>query len=220
MGRINRALLAAFLCAGGPAATAGMCDPFQQTSPFSSAQWTTLSDSVPELRGTEAAPAATSLSSPMLSLPAVALLTLPEGDAWNLVKTTVGENVVALRPTWLPVRFRTETVMIEYAYVNFARYRVGYARDDGLILVAAGAVNSAAPSESLDIKMGDVTVTYSETSSWPERQVTWIQNGVFYSVQARGVTKDELIQIARALCGPELPSTSTAPDHEPESGLR
>jgi hypothetical protein len=155
-----------------------------------------------------------------MATPAVALLNLPEGDGWHLVKATVGEDVVALRPPWLPTRFRSEKVMVEYAYTNFPRYRVGYTADDGLILVAAGAVNSAAPSESLDIKMGDVTVTYSETSNWPERQVTWIQNGVFYSVQARGVTKDELIQIARALCGPELPSTSTAPDLEPESGLR
>lgn len=217
--RINRAVLAAFLCAGGPAA-AGTCDPFEQVSPFNSAQWPTLSGADATMSRAMAAPSTTTPGAPPMPEPAVALLSLPEGDAWSLVKTTVGEDIAALRPSWLPVRFRSEKVMVEYAYSNFPRYRVGYTTDDGLIAVAAGAVNSAAPIDSLDIEMGDVTVTYSETSSWPERQVTWIQNGVSYSVQARGVTKDELIQIARALCFPELPSTSTAPDREPESGLR
>ena len=42
--RINRAGLAAFLCARAPAA-AGMCDPIGQVSPFSEAQWMMLEDS-------------------------------------------------------------------------------------------------------------------------------------------------------------------------------
>jgi len=216
--RINRAVLAAFLCSATAPAT--MCDPTQQMSPFDGAQVTTLSDSSREMQRTMAAPTTTVLGAPPMPEPAIALLNLPEGDAWSLVKTTVGPNVVVLRPPWLPTGFRSEKVMVEYAYTSFPRYRVGYASEDGLILVGAGAVNSAAPSETLAIEMGDLTVTYSATSSWPERQVTWIQNGVFYSIQARGVTKDELIQIARALCAPELPSTSTAPDRDPESGLR
>lgn len=40
--RLNRAMLAAFLCAGGPVAT-GMCG-MDQMSPFNEAQWTTLQD--------------------------------------------------------------------------------------------------------------------------------------------------------------------------------
>ena len=41
--RMNRAVLAAFLCsAAAPAAT---CDPTQQMSPFNAGQWTTLADS-------------------------------------------------------------------------------------------------------------------------------------------------------------------------------
>lgn len=235
MVRINRALLAAFLCAGGPVATSGMCGPFEPTSPLSSAQWTTLPASVPELRRTDTASPTMSFGAPPMATPAVALLNLPEGDAWNLVKTTVGENVVALRPTWLPTRFRSAKVMVEYAYTNFPRYRVGYATDDALILVAVGAVNSASPDQSIAIDIGGVTATYSVTSSWPERQVGWEQSGVFYSIQARGVTESELLRVARGLVEvsviatgadpqlaivPALPSTSTAPDHEPESGLR
>jgi hypothetical protein len=80
-----------------------------------------------------------------------------------------------------------------------------------------------------------VIATYSVTSSWPERQLGWAQGGVFYSIQARGVTESELLQVARGLAevsviatgsdpqpaiAPALPSTSTAPDREPESGLR
>ncbi len=241
--RMNRAVLAAFLCSA--TAPAAMCDPTGEMAPFAG-RWTTLSDSGPEIQRTVAAPNTTAQGATPLPEPAVALLNLPQGDAWSLVKTTVGENVVVLRPTWLPARFRTEKVMIEYAYTNFARYRIGYPSEDGLILVAAGAVNSAAPSQSLAIDIGDVTMTYSVTSSWPERQVTWLQGGAFYSIQARGVTEDELFQVARALAdvtvidtvvepqpeiAPALPSTSTAPANtlpctstapEPElqSGLR
>lgn len=41
--RLNRAVLAAFLCsATAPAAT---CDPMQQMSPFNAGQWSTLEDS-------------------------------------------------------------------------------------------------------------------------------------------------------------------------------
>jgi hypothetical protein len=210
-----------------------MCDATGQMSPFDAGQWPTLTDSRPETQRTLAADAAT-LSPMSLPEPAVALLNLPDADAWNLVKTTVGENVVALRPTWLPTRFRSEKVMVEYAYTNFPRYRVGYATADGLILVAAGAVNSASPDQSMAIDIGGVTATYSVTSSWPERQVGWVQGGVFYSIQARGVTEGELLQVARGLSGvsvigtdsdpqpeiaPALPSTSTALEPELQSRL-
>jgi hypothetical protein len=225
--RMNRALLAAFLCSA--VAPAGMCEPGGPVSPFNAGQWPTLSGSVSDLRRTEPAPTTTSLGAPPMPEPAVVLLNLPEGAAWSLVKTTVGENIGVLRPNWLPERFRTESVMIEYAYTSFPRYRVGYATNDGLILVAAGAVNSASPDQSMAIDIAGVTATYSVTSSWPERQVGWEQSGVFYSIQARGVTESELLQVARGLTdvtvigtgsdpqpviAPALPSTSTAPDPE------
>ena len=220
---MNRALLTAFLCSA--AAPATMCEPGGPVSPFNAGQWTTLSDSASELQRTEPAPTTTSFVAPPMPEPAVVLLNLAEGDAWNLVKTTVGEDVVALRPTWLPTRFRSAKVMVEYAYPNFPRYRVGYATDDGLILVAAGAVNSASPDQSMAIDIGGVTATYSVTSSWPERQVAWEQSGAFYSIQARGVSENELLQVARGLkhvtvmgassnpqpaIAPALPSTSTS----------
>lgn len=223
--RLNRALLAAFLCSATAPAT--MCDPTGDMTPFY--RGPTLSDSGSESQRTLAAPTTTSMFAPPMPEPAVALLNLPESDAWNLVKTTVGENVVPLRPTWLPARFRSEKVMVEYAYTNFPRYRVGYATDDGLILVAVGAVNSAAPDQSIAIDIHGVTATYSVTSSWPERQVLWEQGGAFYSIQARGVTESELLQVARGLAevsvtatgsdpqpaiAPALPSTSTDPDPE------
>lgn len=230
--RMNRVLLAGLLCSATAPAT--MCELGGQISTFDAGQWTTLSDSAAETRRTDAAPMTTTLGAPPSPAASVALLNLPEGDAWSLVKTTVGENVVVLRPTWLPARFRTETVMVEYAYMSFPRYRIGYATDDGLILVAAGAVNSAPPSESMAIDVGGVTATYSVTSSWPERQVGWIQSGVFYSIQARGVTENELLHVARALAevsvigtgsdpqpvvAAALPSTSTVPEPELQSRL-
>jgi hypothetical protein len=208
--RMNRAVLAALFCSA--TAPAAMCDLAPQMSQIPAAQWMTLEDTSATMPRAVAAPTSSTLGAPPTPEATVSQLDLPEGEAWSVVKTTVGENVAVLRPPWLPARFRTERVTIEYAYTSFARYRVGYTTGDGLILFAAGAVNSSAPSESLAMEMGEVTVTYSETSGWPERQVTWIQNGVLYSIQARGVTRDELISIARALCAPELPSTSTEPE--------
>ena len=53
--RLNRAVLAAFLCAAGPVPT-GICDLRYQMSPFSAAEWTTLANSDVKMPRTVAAP--------------------------------------------------------------------------------------------------------------------------------------------------------------------
>jgi hypothetical protein len=103
--------------------------------------------------------------------------------------------------------------MMEYAYLagDEVRYRIGYRAEGALVNFAAGAVNSAAPSATRTWEVRGVAAQYSMTSSWPERQIEWVEgstwsgdenprtSGVVYSVQARGVSEDELLQIVRGL---------------------
>jgi len=78
MFRMNRALLAAFLCAGGPVAT-GMCG-MDQMSPFNEAQWTTLqSDTLVALTDRlEVEDQSVEISGPMCGLPSTS--TAPERE--------------------------------------------------------------------------------------------------------------------------------------------
>jgi hypothetical protein len=143
----------------------------------------------------------------------VTLIELPEAEAWRRVKSTLGSRVLVLQPTTLPQRFERSVVMMEYAYLagDEVRYRIGYRAEGALVNFAAGAVNSAAPSATRTWEVRGVAAQYSMTSSWPERQIEWVEgstwsgdenprtSGVVYSVQARGVSEDELLQIVRGL---------------------
>lgn len=146
--------------------------------------------------------------------PEVTLIELPEDEAWRRVKSTLGTRVLVLQPTILPQRFERSTVLLEYAFVagDEIRYRVGYRADGALVNFAAGAVNSAAPTSTARVDVRGVAAQYSTTSSWPERQIVWTEGptwsgddlgaagpGIQYSLQARGVTEAELLQIARGL---------------------
>lgn len=145
--------------------------------------------------------------------PAVTLIELPEAEAWRRVKSTLGSRVLVLQPTTLPERFERSVVMIEYAYVagDQVRYRIGYRAEGALVNFAAGAVNSAAPTATRTWEVRGVAARYSTTSSWPERQIEWVEGStwsgdestrtseVLYSIQARGVSEDELLQIVRGL---------------------
>jgi hypothetical protein len=131
----------------------------------------------------------------------IVLVELPEGQAWRAVKSTLGSGVLVLQPTAVPTRFTGGPVMIEYAYLagTEVRYRLGYRAEGGLINIAAGAVNSAPPISQEAVKLRGAIAQYSTTSSWPERQITWTEDGVVYSIQARGISKEELIQVADGL---------------------
>jgi hypothetical protein len=144
---------------------------------------------------------AASPTSPATPGATVVLVELSDGQAWSAVKAAVGPGVLVLRPTWVPGRFQTDPVILEYAYVAGpdVRYRVGYRAADGLINIAAGAANSAVPTVVNVIALRGANAEYSTTSSWPERQITWTEAGVLYSIQARGVSEAEIMQIANGL---------------------
>jgi hypothetical protein len=144
----------------------------------------------------------------------VILIDLPEAEAWRRVKSTLGTRVLVLQPTALPERFERGVVMLEYAYLagDEVRYRIGYRAEGALVNFAAGAVNSAAPTSTSTFDVRGVAADYSTTSSWPERQIQWTESatwsgddvstersGIDFSIQARGVTEDELLRIVRGL---------------------
>jgi len=144
----------------------------------------------------------------------VTLIELPEAEAWRRVKSTLGTRVLVLQPTTLPERFERGVVMLEYAYVagDQVRYRIGYRAEGALVNFAAGAVNSAAPTATRTWEVRGIAAHYSTTSSWPERQIAWVEgsstwsgdenplaSAVGYSIQARGVSEDELLTIVRGL---------------------
>ena len=143
----------------------------------------------------------------------VTLIELPEAEAWRRVKSTLGSRVLVLQPTALPERLERSVVMLEYAYLagDEVRYRVGYRAEGALVNFAAGAVNSAAPTATRTWEVRGVAAQYSTTSSWPERQIEWFEgstwsgdenprtSAVLYSIQARGVSEDELLTIVRGL---------------------
>jgi hypothetical protein len=138
---------------------------------------------------------------------------LPEAEAWRRVKSTLGTRVLVLQPTALPERFERTVVMLEYAYLagDEVRYRIGYRAEGALVNFAAGAVNSAAPTATRTWEVRGMSAQYSTTSSWPERQIEWVEgstwsgdesprsSAVVYSIQARGVSEDELLTIVRGL---------------------
>jgi hypothetical protein len=143
----------------------------------------------------------------------VTLIELPEAEAWRRVKSTLGTHVLVLQPTTLPERFERGVVMLEYAYIagDQVRYRIGYRAEGALVNFAAGAVNSAAPTAIRTWEVRGVAARYSTTSGWPERQIEWVEgstwsgddgprtSAVVYSIQARGVSEDELLTIVRGL---------------------
>jgi hypothetical protein len=189
------AILTVVLCAAQPSACeSGMCSAPPIAQPYS----TTLRD-VPA-------------TPPSLNAE-VTLIELPEAEAWRRVKSTLGTHVLVLQPTALPQRFERSVVMLEYAYLagDEVRYRIGYRAEGALVNFAAGAVNSAAPTATRTWEVRAVSAQYSTTSSWPERQIEWVEgstwsgdegrgtSAVVYSIQARGVSEDELLQIVRGL---------------------
>ena len=189
------AILAVVLCVAQPSA----CESGMYSAPPIAQPYSTTLPDVP------ATPSALNVE--------VTLIELPEAEAWRRVKSTLGSRVVVLQPTTLPQRFARGVVMLEYAYLagDEVRYRIGYRTEGALVNFAAGAVNSAAPTATRTWEVRSVAAQYSTTSSWPERQIEWLEgstwsgdenprtSGVVYSIQARGVSEDELLRIVRGL---------------------
>jgi hypothetical protein len=151
------------------------------------------------------ATASSSEARPSLANAGIVLSELPEAQAWRAIKKTFGSSVLVLRPTAVPNRFDGDLLMIEYAYLNGTepRYRVGYRAADGLINIAAGAVNWGPPTSTETIALRGLDAHYSTSSSWPERGIEWTEGGVLYTIQARGISRAELLEIANGLVAVE-----------------
>ena len=88
--RLNRAVLAAFLCsATAPAAT---CDPMQQMSPFNAGQWSTLEDSRVTMSRALVAPNSITQEVMQTTDATVVLVERPAVDERTVEETTAAAN--------------------------------------------------------------------------------------------------------------------------------
>lgn len=84
--RLNRAVLAAFLCsATAPAAT---CDPMQQMGPFNTGQWSTLEDSRVTMSRALVAPNSITQEAMQMTDATVVLVARPAVDKRPVEETT------------------------------------------------------------------------------------------------------------------------------------
>lgn len=92
MTRINRAVLAAFLCsATAPAAT---CDPMQQMGPFNAGQWSTLEDSRVTTSRALVAPNSITQEGMQMTDATVVLVERPAVDTRPVEETTAPANAL------------------------------------------------------------------------------------------------------------------------------
>ena len=152
---------------------------------------------------------------------------MPASDGWVYVRRQLPATIPVYRPTWLPARFDAP-VSVEVPDPNVSgvsggpAYRVGYRSASGNVLIfALGAVNSVPPASSEPLAVAGVTGHYVTILPgwWPQTAVLW-QEGAWegkplaYTVQAMGVSRDELLQVAASLT--VVPSAS--PGDLPQSG--
>lgn len=90
--RMNRAVLAAFLCSATAPAT--MCDPTGEMTPFNAGQWSTLSDSARETQRTVAVPNTFSQGVTQMPDATVVLLERPAFEKQPVQETTIAANTL------------------------------------------------------------------------------------------------------------------------------
>ncbi|HUG56334.1 MAG TPA: hypothetical protein VMJ92_04575 [Candidatus Limnocylindrales bacterium] len=146
-------------------------------------------------------------ASPRLSEPLQSPVRMSEEEVWAEVRSALPLDVTILRPSWIPDRFSISTGdhLRPFAYVaadgeprySVAYHRIGYSGPgDQLVVFTLGAVNSAPPTEREEVTVRGWSGHLSRTDSWPEIQIQWIEEGRLYSIQAMGLSREEIIQIA------------------------
>ena len=107
MMRMNRAVLAAFLCSAVAPAT---CGPFDQGTPFEVGRWPTLSETDPAFQRALAASSTTLQTMPMPD--AVALAYPPDVDKRPLYKTAAEANALPSTATSAPPKVELQSRLL------------------------------------------------------------------------------------------------------------
>jgi hypothetical protein len=129
---------------------------------------------------------------------------VPAAQAWRLVRRSVPASALVIRPTWLPPALAVVDPTVSYAYATGEeragyRYGVGYVTGTTTIVFAAGAVNSGPPKATETTTIRGMSAQVTSTDTWPNLQVAWTERGNLFTVQANGVSKDELLRVAAEL---------------------
>ena len=119
---------------------------------------------------------------------------------WLAVRAQLPKSVLVLRPIWLPARFRMAPHLDSVHHEGPAAYVVGYRSVRGdVLLFALGAVNSARPDTRTPIRVRGVAGWIETTPGWPAQAVMWQEGTQHEEVQARGVTRAELLRIVAGM---------------------
>jgi hypothetical protein len=131
---------------------------------------------------------------------------LPDDDAWREIRARVASAVPVLRPSWLPPKVDGSLAFVYYVRSDVVQgmatysYRVAYSGPGGSIIeVSRGPTNSAQPLSTEPIEVRGQKGTLSSTSAWPQFEVTWMEAGDQYSIQASGIAREDIIRIATSL---------------------
>ncbi len=132
-----------------------------------------------------------------------------EDGAWAQVRAQLPAGVPVLAPAWLPARFADASSTVETHNDQISggpSYRVSYqdAMGDVLIFALGSAVNSARPDVIEPVAVRGVPGELWTTPAWPPLAVVWKggswQNApLVYTVQAHGVSRDELLRVVANL---------------------
>lgn len=160
------------------------------------------------------------------------------GGAWAQARARVPAGVAVFRPTWLPARLDQPPTVPDQRYfagITEPVYEVAYVSADGTsyLRFSLGPVNGGAPNWSEALAVGGVTGRIYTTPAgwWPPIGVDWQETGsgrsLFYAIQGRGISQEELRRVATSLVrmgtnAPELPQSGAgglAIDHRPDPAL-
>lgn len=128
-------------------------------------------------------------------------------DSWTQVRRQLPAAVPVYRPSWLPARFQG-TVSVEVPDPSVSggpAYRVGYRSASGNALIfALDPVNSGPPVTTAPLAVASTMgkVVTIAAGWWPQRAVLWQERTgkpLAYTVQAMGVSREELLRVAAGL---------------------
>ena len=118
--------------------------------------------------------------------------------AWARVRAALPARVLVLQPAWLPARFRAAPLVlgVHNDRIVGANYEVGSRSVTGDVLqLALGDQNAGPPVTTMRIQVRGVQGALVTSSLWPAIGVYWHERGRLYAIQARGVSRAEMLRI-------------------------
>lgn len=128
----------------------------------------------------------------------------PPAGAWAYVRDRLPSNIPVVQPAWVPARFciapATGQSAMNVPSLGGPYYHVGYRSPTGdSLLFILGTANSGRVSTETRIPVRGTSGWLMTGPDWPAIAVDWREQGRFYFIQARGVTRAEMLRIAASL---------------------